>query len=62
MAQWIRPGTLNHEIPGSNPLAASVVPLGEALYALCPVPSERTLVPWLLAFKQLAFLVAMYYM
>ena len=27
MAQWIRPQTLNHEIPGSSLLAAAVVPL-----------------------------------
>ena len=27
MAQWIRPWTLNREVPGSNLLAAAVVPL-----------------------------------
>ena len=28
--QWIRPQTLNHEVPGSNLLAAAKVPLGKA--------------------------------
>ena len=37
MAQWIRPQTLNRDVPGSN-LAAAVVPLGKALYPHCPVP------------------------
>ena len=39
--QWIRPQTLNREvptIPGSNLLAAAVVPLGKALYPHCLVP------------------------
>ena len=34
-AQWIRPLTLNHEVPGSNLPAAAVVPLGKALYPHC---------------------------
>ena len=51
---------LNHEVPGSNLLAAAVVPLGKALYPHCLVPRKdlKPLVPWLLAYKQLAFLVA----
>ena len=53
MAQWIRPHTLDREVPGSHLLAAAVVPLGKALYPHC-------LVPWLLVYKQLAFLVARY--
>ena len=40
MAQWIRPQTLNHEVPGSNLLAAAVVPLGKALYPHCLVPRK----------------------
>ena len=61
VAQWMRPGTLNREVPGSNLLAAAVVPLGKALYPHCLVPPGKDLkplVPWLLAYKQLAFLVA----
>ena len=60
MAQWIRPRTLNHEIPGSNLLAAAVVPLDKALYHYCLVPMKglKVLVPWLLAYKQLVFLVS----
>ena len=38
MAQWIRPRTLNREVPGSNLLAAAIVPLGKALYPHCLVP------------------------
>ena len=38
MAQWIRPRTLNREVPGSNLLAAAVVPLSKALYPHCLVP------------------------
>ena len=39
MAQWIRPQTFNHEVPGSNLLAAAaVMPFGKALYPHCPVP------------------------
>ena len=37
MAQWIRPRTLNREDPGSNLLAAAVVPLGKALCCHCLV-------------------------
>ena len=40
MAQWIRPQTLNREVPGSNLLAAAVVPLGKALYPHCLVPRK----------------------
>ena len=41
MAQWIRPQTLNrNEVPGSNLLAAAVVPLGKALYPHCLVPRK----------------------
>ena len=40
VAQWIRPQTLNHEVPGSNLLAATVVPLGKALYPYCLVPRK----------------------
>ena len=60
MAQWTRPQTLNHEDHGSNPLAASEVPLGKALYPHCLVPQKglKVMVPWLLGYKQLAFLVA----
>ena len=38
MAQWIRPQTLNREVPGSSPLAAAVVPMEKALYLHCLVP------------------------
>ena len=38
MAQWIRPWTLNCEVPGSNLLAAAVVPVGKVLYPHCLVP------------------------
>ena len=40
MAQWIRPWTLNREVPGSNLLAAAVVPSGKALYPHCLVPRK----------------------
>ena len=40
MAQWIRPWTLSREVPGSNLLAAAVVPLGKALYPHCLVPQK----------------------
>ena len=40
MAQWIRPQTLNCEVPGSNLLAVAVVPLGKALYPHCLVPRK----------------------
>ena len=60
MAQWIRPQTLNREVPGSNLHAAAVVPLGKALHPHCLVPRKglNAIGPWLLAYKQLAFLVA----
>ena len=38
VAQWIRRQIPNWEVPGSNLLAAAVVPLGKALYAHCLVP------------------------
>ena len=53
MAQWIRPWTLNREVPSSYLLAAAVVPLGKALYPHCLVPQKG-----LKAYKQLVFLVA----
>ena len=34
MSQWIRPWTVNREVPGSNLLAVAVVPLGKALYPI----------------------------
>ena len=37
MTQWIRPQTLNREVPASN-LAEAIVPLGKALYPHCLVP------------------------
>ena len=40
VAQWMRPQTLNCEVPGSNLLAAAVVPLGKALYPHCLVPRK----------------------
>ena len=40
VAQWIRQRTLNREVPGSNLLAAAVVPLGKALYPHCLVPRK----------------------
>ena len=40
VAQWIRPRTLNREVPGSNLLAAAIVPLGKALYPHCLVPRK----------------------
>ena len=48
MAQWIRPWTLNREVPGSTLLAAAVVPLGKALYPHCLVPRKerRAVAQW----------------
>ena len=40
MAQWIRPWTLNREVPGSNLQAVAVVSLGKALYPHCLVPQK----------------------
>ena len=43
MAQWIRPQSLNREVPGSNLLAAAVGPVGKALgLSSLRSPSERT--------------------
>ena len=38
VAQWIRPLTLNHEIPSSNLVVAAIMSLGKALYPHCLVP------------------------
>ena len=40
VVQWIRPWTLNHEVPSSNLLAAAVVLLGKALYPHRLVPQK----------------------
>ena len=40
MAKWIRPWNINREVPGSNLLAAVVMPLGKALYPHCLVPQK----------------------
>ena len=40
VAQWIRPRTLNCEVPGSNLLAAAVVPLGKTHYPHCLGPRK----------------------
>ena len=40
MAQWIRPRTLNREVPGSNLMAAAVLPLGKTLYPHSLVPRK----------------------
>ena len=37
VAQWIRPQTLNCEVPSLNMLATAVVPLGKTLYPHCLV-------------------------
>ena len=43
VAQWIRPWTVNREVPDSNLLAVAVPPLGKAtLRSSLPSPSERT--------------------
>ena len=61
VAPWIRPQTLNREVPGLNLLAAAVVPLDKALYPHCLVPWKRLKAVGphgcLLTYKQLAFLV-----
>ena len=62
MDQWIRPRIVNREAPGpgSNLLpATAVVLVGKALYTHSPIPRKelKTLVHWLFAYKQLAFLV-----
>ena len=60
MAQWIRPQSLSREVPSLNLLVAAVVPLGKALYSHCLVPRKglQAVGPLLVAYKQLAFLVA----
>ena len=40
VAQWIRPQTLNREVPGSNLQAAADVLLGNALHPHCLVPQK----------------------
>ena len=40
VAQWIRPWTLNSEVPGLNLLAVAVVALGKAHYPHCLVPRK----------------------
>ena len=40
MAQWIRPQTLNCEVPGSNLLAAAVVPFVQGTLPHCLVPRK----------------------
>ena len=40
LSGYIRPQTFNWEVPGSNLLAAAVVPLGNALYPHCLVPQR----------------------
>ena len=40
VVQWIRPHTLNREVPVLNLLSATVVPLGKALYPHCLVPQK----------------------
>ena len=42
VAQWIRPQTLNREVPGSNLLAAAVCALGQGTLSSLPSPLERT--------------------
>ena len=42
MAQWIRPWTLNREVPGSNLLAAGSSALGQGTLSSLPSPLERT--------------------
>ena len=37
MVQWIRPSTLNQEVPGSNLLLAADVPLHNPLFSHCLV-------------------------
>ena len=54
MVQWIRPGILNRKVHGSNLLAAAVVP-----FVLSLGKDLKPSIPWLLAYTQLAFLVAM---
>ena len=41
MAQWIRPHTLSHEVPGLNLLASGRVPLGQETVSSLPSPLER---------------------
>ena len=47
VANWIRPQTLNHEVCGSN-LVAAEVPLGKSLYPHCiSLGKDYALVLWL---------------
>ena len=43
MAQWIRPQTVNREVPSSNLLAAAVVPLGQGTLSSLPSPFGKDL-------------------
>ena len=63
MAQWIRPLTVNREVPGSNQVTAAVVPLGKVVlvYPDCLVSQKglKAIVPPVAClYKKLAFLVA----
>ena len=63
VAQWIRPWTLNHEVPSSNPFAMAVVPLVKALYPHCLVPRkglEAIVLPAYFTYNQHAFLAILY--
>ena len=42
VAQWIRPWTLNHEVPGSNLQAVAFSALGQGTLSSLPSPLERT--------------------
>ena len=59
VAEWIRPQTLNREVPGSN-LAAAVVSLDKALYSHCLVSRKglKVVGPLIDCLFKLAFLVA----
>ena len=50
-AQWLRPQTLNREVPGSILLVVAVLQLSKAHYPHCLVPRRgiKAVGPWLLA-------------
>ena len=58
VAQWIRPQTLNRDVPGLNMRAAAVVPLGKALYPHCLVPQKglKAIGPLVACLKAACFL------
>ena len=60
MAQWIRAQTLNHEVPGSNLLAAAVVPFGNDIYPHCLAPMKgfKAIGPLVACLLASAFLVS----